>query len=566
MLIAVGHSNLFGRRLAREELIECLAPYTASQWLELCAKIEGFLSVKRDDVPNPQTYLAQILFPPSTLERMKRHGNERAIVFSLGQLNYLRKFAMAYGRNDGDETELPIPKITISQAFLAAQDFHNDYDEVVGRNGDLESFCQFIIRNGYLNHHQNAADIFVRAQQMYLVHERGIQFRSAESFSAFFAKTVGLSIEQAMALGFSLANNYFQDKDTLITQTTVINPATYFENLIIDPRLTTSIVENLVIDFSDAKDAVIAELSAETDGHAPLGYNLDLFRKTPLIRLGNGKLVCANLSCLLQKVTQNIIWLPKNRSLGMDKDQARKLVIELTSFRGRLFEEYVKSLCEEMAARNPKTSFHYIPPEETDSHEEVGDSLLIQDEKLVIVEAKSRQFNESFKYTGEWDKDKQFIDELVGKATAQIEIAARKIRDGEIGSLPVTPASLKRIYPVIVTYEPVPMYGKMQRYIRQQVDKFGHLTDAIFAPLEILYIGDLENLMDGVESCTLIDVLEAKNTGDPHAGETNFNNFYSFFTASQGIISNGWGKEKWDSFWQTVFMPNFKFKSPVKGN
>ncbi|MBI2473929.1 hypothetical protein HYV70_05260 [Candidatus Uhrbacteria bacterium] len=469
--------------------------------------------------------------------------------------------AIVYGRNDGDETELPMQKVALSKAFLATQDLHNDYDEIVGKNGDLESFCQFIIRNGYLNGSLNAADLFVRTHQIHTLHGQNVRFRESESFSDFFSKTVGLTVDQAMALCFSLAINYFQDKNVLITQTTVINPTTYYENLVIDPRLTESIVENLVIDFSEAKEKISEEITDSECSNTPIGYNLGIFRKTPFIRLGNGKLVCANLSCLLEKTTQNIIWLPKSKVTGLTKEQMDKLVIELTSYRGKLFEEHVKKLCVEMVNKNTKTVFHYIPPEATKTHEEVGDSLLVQGDTLVILEAKSRQFNESFKYTGEWSADKQFIDELTKKAVEQIETAARKIRGGEIGGLSIKPEAIKRIYPVIVAYEPIPMHGKMQRYIRQQVNESGCLTDSIFAPLEIIYVGDLENVMDGVESYTLIDVLEAKDSSDPHASETNFNNFYSHFVTSKGVLSNGWGKENFSTFWKKVFTPNFIFKS-----
>src|SRR3989339_461200 len=202
ILIVFGHGNLFGRRITREEFIACVAPYPASQWLELCAKVEGFLSVKREDPADPQSFLAQTLFPPSTLDRVKRCVKEKVNLFSLGQLNVLRKFAIVYGKNDGDETELPMQKVALSKAFLAAQDFHNDYDEIVGKAEDLETFCQFIIRNGYLNGSLNAADLFVRAYKMHAVHGQNVQFRESESFSDFFLKTVGLTVEQAMALCF----------------------------------------------------------------------------------------------------------------------------------------------------------------------------------------------------------------------------------------------------------------------------------------------------------------------------------------------------------------------------
>ncbi len=559
--IVIGYNSLFQRYLPFKELTECIGKYSVSQWLEICAKVESFLVIKRDSLSNPQTFLANAFFPKSTLDRIKKQ-EEQVIVFSVGQLNVLKKLAIVYGGSEVEKNEIPIEKIDLSKAFLASQDIHNKFDESSGKNGDLENFCQFIIRNGYLNDSQDAASLFVRTYQMQTIHGSSVRFRRDEDFGSFFSKYLGLTVEQSMSLCFSLATTFFQDKDLLITRSTVIDPATYYQNLIIDSQLTKSIIENLVIDCSKARERILEEMKVEDVGDTPFGYNLAVFRKTPFVRLSNGKLACASISCLLEKTTQNFVWLPLSRVTGLSDKQRAVLVKELTSYRGRVFEEYVKDLCIEMAQKNPKTQHLHISPEETEEHEEVGDSLLIEGENLIILEAKSRQFNESFKYTGKWSEDERFIDELTRKAVNQIENAACKIRNGSVTSLPVKPDSIRRIYPVIVSYEPVPMHGKMQRYIRQRVSELGYLTDPIYAPVEIIHIGDLEKVMESVENYSFIDILKAKHSTNGHASETNFNNFYSNFVITNRVVSNGWGRGKLSEFWKKVFAPNFVFKSP----
>jgi len=561
MVVALGHDILFGSKITRDEIIKIISQYPAAQWLDICAKIEGFLLInKREGVPDPQIYLSQKFFPPSTLGRISRHSNEyeKIICFDLGQINLLRKLAIAYGKCIC-EPEVPIPLVSISKVLLGAQDFHNEYDKTAYDPEDPDSFFRFAIRNGYLYSNFDPVNLFVRAYQMYVVQAQKLTFYPTENFADFFKKNAGISIEEAMALSFALANPFFREEEMLIGQTTIIDPKTFFQNLIIDSKIVDSMMEGLVIDFADVKKEVLKELPAVDLGTAPLGYNIDIFSKTPIIKLENGKLVCANLSFLIQKTTQNLIWLPKSRMTLSDSER-KKLVIDLTSYRGRLFEEYVKYLCGVLVNKNPKMSFCYIPPESTLDHEEVGDSILIQDQTILILEAKSRQFNESFKYTGDWAKDKQFIEELVKKATNQIEIAAQKIKDGKVDKFPLKPQDIKLIHPVIITYEPIPMHGKIQRFIRQKVQEFGYLTDPIFAPLEIIDINDLEKIMDSGDRHTLIDLLYEKNSGGTHASETNFNNFFAYFLRSHIVLSNGWNKEQWDKFDEDVFTPAFKFK------
>ncbi len=557
MFVVLGHESLFSKKIGLNEIIQIISEYPAFQWLDLFAKIEAFLSLRRNDILDPQEFLAQQFFPQSTLRRVnKDSSDEKTVLFALGPLNILRKLAIAYGRND-IETEIPIPLVNISKIILAAQDFHSEYDKHTHELGNLESFFQFVIRNGYLNTNLDIPNAFIRTWHMYIIESKKLNFSRYDSFADFFTKNVGITTEEAIALSFALSTPLFAKTDTLLKQTTIIDPKTFFENLIIKSKTAYSIIENLTIGFSEIKKKILIELNVDQLSHTPIGYNLDLFTKTPLIKLDNGKLVCANFACLLKKTTQNIIWLPKSRIQNSEKNEINKLVNDLTNYRGLLFQEYIKTLCQLMATKNEKIFFYYIPPESTVDNEEVGDAILIQGDALIILEAKSRQFNETFKYTGDWLKDKQFIEGLVKKASQQIETAVQKIRNKKIPEIDI---NITKIYPVIITYERIPMHGKIQRFIREKVKEFSYLQEQIFAPIEIIYIGDLENVMPMADSYTLIELLEEKHSYNGHSQETDFNNFLANLIYSNKITSNGWIKEEFNKLHDNIFKPNFKFK------
>ena len=214
-----------------------------------------------------------------------------------------------------------------------------------------------------------------------------------------------------------------------------------------------------------------------------------------------------------------------------------------------------------MQSKNRKLSYLYIPAEATQDHEEVGDSILVQGDSMIVFEAKSRQFNELFKYTGDWEHDMNFIEELIRKAVEQIERAVNKIREGGVDKFSLKQDVIKKVYPVIVTYEPIPMHAKMQRFIRQRVRELGLLTNSVFSPLEIISVNDLEEVIDCVDSYTIIDLLQDKHSlSDPHKNEANFNNFFSSFTEHNTVMSNGWQRWRWDQFTEKVFKENFIFK------
>ena len=95
--LAAGQQSLFGRTIEQSEIIDLISKYPASQWLDLFAKIEGFLVIQRDKNFDSQTYLAGEIFCPSALQRTQRPAYAKNIYFSLGQLNLARKLAIAYG-------------------------------------------------------------------------------------------------------------------------------------------------------------------------------------------------------------------------------------------------------------------------------------------------------------------------------------------------------------------------------------------------------------------------------------------------------------------------------------
>ena len=66
LTISLGYKNVFGTELTQKDLITIISKYPLSSWLDVFAKMEGFLLVTRDDVPDPQEYLAQTFFLPKT--------------------------------------------------------------------------------------------------------------------------------------------------------------------------------------------------------------------------------------------------------------------------------------------------------------------------------------------------------------------------------------------------------------------------------------------------------------------------------------------------------------------
>jgi hypothetical protein len=104
------------------------------------------------------------------------------------------------------------------------------------------------------------------------------------------------------------------------------------------------------------------------------------------------------------------------------------------------------------------------------------------------------------------------------------------------------------------------MHAKIQRLVRQRVKALGHLTEDIYAPLEVIDISEMESLLDCANSLTIFQLLREKNSKNIHASETNLNNFFASYLETHSIICNGWQSDQWAEFCKEVINPNLTFK------
>ena len=549
--LAAGQQSLFGRTIEQSEIIDLISKYPASQWLDLFAKIEGFLVIQRDKNFDSQTYLAGEIFCPSALQRTQRPAYAKNIYFSLGQLNLARKLAIAYGSN---ESPIEMSKIDATKVLLGVHDLHLGYDDV-NISEDLDKFSRFVIRNGYLNGDTDSAGIFSRSYRIYAeLEDKTPLDGTGKTFSELFQERVGVQLKEAIALSFALATPFFQSLKDFWTETTIYVPSNYFRKTTIDKALIETVIDSMSVDFDVVKATILSEIYGKDLLAGPYGYDLSAFRKTPLIKMPDGNLICANLPCLLQKATSNVLWMPTRNVI--DRIEKKKLVNDLTDYRGRQFESYLRELCQEMQNLNDKQSFHYI----SDAKDgEFGDAILVQGNKAVIFEAKSRQFLEKFKSTGNWSDDPHFMEEIL-KAADQIDSSAETILSKYQDRLCEAGVQLEEIYPVILMYEAVPMHGKVQRLIREKVRESGKLVKGTFKPLEVISIKEIEAYMDMANTLTFIELLERKHSDGPHADEASLYNYICDLTSKEIVISNGWGRRQYDKFANDVLENFFKGK------
>lgn len=527
-----GYSNIFKTEKTLNDLIAIIRKYRCSAWLDVIAKIEAIIFLRNDQ----SEVFFNYLFQKEMLELLQVNSSDiSSEIFSLPQLNLLRKLAIVYGLKDPD-TDDHIQRIDIAFALLIATDINSKYDDLSSSEKDINTYWNMVVRNGYSHKSEDGTDMLTRARCMYLDYGTGVPFRTFDSFGNFLNSTISLPLGQLLVLGYSLSLHHFE-KDWFY-RTSIIDRTDYYKNIIIDDGLVNSLFSSTVLDLAEVKKEIQKEIATNPLG---IGYDFGLFTKHPLIDLGNNKIVTTSIVKLYEKFTQNLCWFPlKLMALGTkDRDNFIK---DMGSYRGILFEKYIRMHLSEHIANNTKISQVYIDADHAKDHEELCDSILVQEESIAVIEMKSKQPKELFRTTGSWSTASDFLEEIK-KAATQIEIASNKILSGMYADT-IPAATVKIIYPIIVLFDPLPTHGKLIRFIRDKLREENILTASIFAPLEILIVSDIETVSSILNKITIIDLLEIKKENDIHSSESSFGNFFANYAIENVLLHNGRARER----------------------
>jgi hypothetical protein len=528
-MVCVGHRGLFGRGVSKNEIATIIGRYPTSQWLDLAAKIDGLISFENQNFGPRYRYAVERLFPPSVRQRLSRSPDDT--VFSTEQLLLLRAFAIAYGGDWTRGINVEIPISDISRVLLGLTDYMGRLSDM---NGE-EQVQRFVARSWFINNQDCCFNSFFRTRFLFIQGDsnaHGVDYRDE------FMRLTGLSTQEAIALGWGLLTPFCGDAFTVLYRTSIIIEDSFFALLRFDQNMARGLLASVTVDISSLKSQMLDMIAAD-DGSL-VGKISEILRKTPLIALGNGELVVGSLSGLFAKFNDNLLWLPVTGLVG---EERQRYVHGMTDYRGKRFEEYLKYLCGEMARLNPRLSYAYISPEATADHEEVGDSLLAEDNNLLVFEAKSRQLVGQSRVGGDIFDDSHFVDEMCVKAARQLQTAAMKVVDGSVNHMVIPVA--RRVFPVVVTFDQLPYHFGLQRRMRDIIRQNELLTDQLFAPIEYVSIDTLEQLMNMADSRTVVSILASKNEEGEEASSASLNNYVasqleSVSAEGRPIISNGW--------------------------
>lgn len=241
-----------------------------------------------------------------------------------------------------------------------------------------------------------------------------------------------------------------------------------------------------------------------------LGYGDFEFLKDRPYFLFNGEMYMLDYEFALGKLESAVIWRVL-RNLPNDKKEP------WLSYWGLVFEEYVTWMFEIYAA--PALHKLYPSPTYVNSTDQICDQIVICGNTAVLIEAKLATCTAADRYSGDYKKVRDYLEEKLVKTKGVNQILSAVKRLGAKGTdVPDYLKSITKIIPVIITRDDFGGCWGVNAYLnkrfKDQLSTKSH-KGIVVTPLVCTNISCLERMMWVLQEKALADVMEERIETDP---------------------------------------------------
>ncbi len=313
-----------------------------------------------------------------------------------------------------------------------------------------------------------------------------------------FSSTTGLTLQEYQYLIFGILRVClsFTSNDILSGESLLVNTQ--------PSPILTSLYEKLIPHTCISTD----ELRDEAEKPSGLKNEFRLWRKYPLVKISENRILCMDIGFLLDKLQTGIFWIILEQLNKIEKSEGDNFIASW----GEVFARYTSSILKSgIDAQTPSIEKYIISPKYVQKEEtECTDIAVCGDDTLILLECKAAVLRADTKFSGNFDK---FYAELKGKIIIGSDTEGPKgvkqlcnaikslIHSDESKRQKVEEidiSKVKKIYPVLVLSDRIFSVPLMNWFLNLEFQSMMEGTDLIgfveIMPLTVLTIEDIELL------------------------------------------------------------------------
>lgn len=497
-------------RITLEQFRSQLASYPKSSILIACAKLSvGFgygpkgCTVPPDDVADLHV---PILFPYTLVPEVKRWFHQRGrIPFFNGQLRFLAAETIRL------QPLLSVPEIPKNGPL------NHQYGELILQSGEL-LYKKHVIVQDELDGYANIAAEFLPTYEITSPTEPLFSFlrfyvwlvkiipRIPKNLVKFdleteFQKVLPFPVMTYAEFIAAFASHALRERLTQKYDRPI--DATLRKAWFKKPSVPEEMIEKMFETVSFSLDNMPSPKNT-------LGYgDFEFLRDRPYF-LFNGDMYMLDYEFALGKLESAVIWRVL-RSLPEDRKEP------WLSYWGLVFEEYVTWMFETYAA--PTLHQVYPSPKYVNSTDQICDQIIICGNTAVLVEAKLATCTAADRYSGDYGKVKDYLEDKLVKHKGVNQLLNAVKRLGAKGAdLPDYLRGVNKVIPVIITRDEFGGCWGVNAYLnkrfKDQLSRKSH-EGIVVTPLVCTNISCLERMTWVLREKSLADVMQERIKADP---------------------------------------------------
>lgn len=247
----------------------------------------------------------------------------------------------------------------------------------------------------------------------------------------------------------------------------------------------------------------IDELVNKAKNTQSLPNEFSLWRKYPLVKISEDKIMCVDIGFLMDKLETGVFWIVQNQ-LKKDQKGKEKNIFDL---RGPVFEDYAGSIIKRGIKLQPLSrmeTFVISPVYNEEQDNQCTDIAVCSREILILIECKAHILSSKAKFSGNFSELHNVIKSKIIAPNGKNQLwnairnlghadesKRRQVNDFDM-------SRIRKIFPVLVLSDRVFSLTFMNRFFDMEFQRFVNLDelkdDLEIMPLTVLTIDNLEDL------------------------------------------------------------------------
>lgn len=487
------------------EFRNILRKYTRSSLLRVC----GRLSVLFNYGPNADTVASDeavakwtpLFFPPLLAGRVAMFARQKRVIFFQAQLRYLAAEVVRL-ENYGREDLPPVPDGMLGEIMLRAGELL--YEKHEKPTDEMDVLANHVVEFLPIYEMDSPTEGFIPFMRFYIFLTINIPRLPAElktfDIPALFAQQFGFSLMTYAYFIFCFAMH------AMIQRGKKSLGAALDSSIKLDTFKHTTVSEEQI---KEMFATVSFDLEGISTSKTPIGYaDFEFLRDHPYF-LQNEEIYCLDYEFALGKLESGVLWRLLKSLDEKDRDA-------FLSFWGSVFEDYVSWLFETY----PTSRLNKAYPSPRYVHEpeqQICDAVVVCGSTAILIEAKLATCRADIRYSGDYKKMRQFLEERLVCGTdrrvgvAQLVHALNNITTLPASALPTWMAGIRKFIPVIITKDDIGSSWVVNAYLnkrfKQEKRQYKRYT---VTPLVSLSVSTLERLMNTLQELPFDEVLEGR--------------------------------------------------------